>query len=111
VRSTSRKRPSATVALAMLAALTVAGSTLASAATVLKKRNCSLSVALLIGTVNVNSGAPPASGSVTQAATVDGRLCGKPFHGAARDVNSSRRWASSPCRESSWGRRAHSSSR
>ena len=51
------------------------------------KHRCSLNLTASFAEIKRNSGNPPFSGSNTEAATVDGTLCGKPFHGAARDVN------------------------
>jgi hypothetical protein len=49
---------------------------------------CSFDLTAASAVVKTNSGSPPASGSNTSAATLDGKLCGKLFHGAARDLNS-----------------------
>ena len=75
-------RAAATVALAMLAALTLAviAPTLASA---VGKTKCRIALTSLTAPVHV-SGHPPLSGSVTSAGTVDGKLCGRSFHGALR---------------------------
>lgn len=71
-----------------LAALTVAAtSQMPAAATGQLKHTCSINTTARFIEVLVNSGHPPQSGSNTSVATIDGTLCGKPFHGAARDVN------------------------
>jgi hypothetical protein len=49
---------------------------------------CTFDLTASSAVVKTNSGNPPASGSNTSAATLDGEVCGKPFHGASRDVNS-----------------------
>jgi hypothetical protein len=49
-----------------------------------KKHNCAVDVTVLLAQVKVNSGSPPASGTSTNAGTVDGKICGKAFHGAVR---------------------------
>jgi hypothetical protein len=47
-------------------------------------RKCSFDLTFLTAPVNV-SGTPPLSGATeSRAATVDGKLCGKQFHGASR---------------------------
>lgn len=51
------------------------------------EHHCSLNLTARFAEVKRNIGNPPFSGSNTEAATVDGTICGKPFHGAARDVN------------------------
>jgi hypothetical protein len=74
--------------IAGLAALTVAvaGAVLATA-NGQTKHSCPLNLTARFAEVQRNSGNPPFSGTNTSAATLDGTLCGKPFHGAARDVN------------------------
>jgi hypothetical protein len=61
--------------------------TLAGAARTPRKHKCSFNVTALVAQVKVKSGNPPVSGSATDAATVDGKLCGKRFRGAARTSN------------------------
>jgi hypothetical protein len=56
--------------------------TLAGAA---RDRRCSLNLTFLTAPVNV-TGNPPVTGTETRAGTVDGRLCGTQFWGAARLV-------------------------
>jgi hypothetical protein len=76
--------------IAAIATLTVAvavGTPMLTAATGKTKHTCSFDLAALSAVVKVNSGNPPANGSDTAAATLDGKLCGTPFHGAARDLN------------------------
>ena len=74
--------------IAGLAALTAAiGGPALAAATGQRKHTCSFNLTARFAEVKVNSGNPPMSGSNTTAATLDGKLCGQPFHGAARDVN------------------------
>ena len=70
------------LAVPIAAALSVAviAPTLAGAAS---HRKCSLNLTFLTVPVKV-SGNPPLSGTETRAATVDGKLCGRPFHGATR---------------------------
>ena len=48
-------------------------------------RKCSLNLGFLTAPVAV-TGNPPLSGTETRAGTVDGKLCGKQFRGAARLV-------------------------
>jgi hypothetical protein len=50
------------------------------------KRTCSVDVVSRSVGIAVLSGNPPSSGSGSDAGTVDGTLCGKPFHGAIRDI-------------------------
>jgi hypothetical protein len=52
-----------------------------------KKHNCKVDVTALVATVRVISGNPPVSGSQEDAGTVDGKICGKAFHGAVRSVD------------------------
>ena len=75
--------------IAGLAALTVAVATtmLAAAANGQPTHTCSFDMTARFVEVMVNSGNPPKSGSNTGVGTVDGMQCGKPFHGAVRDVN------------------------
>lgn len=75
-------RTSLIAGLAVLT-LAVASPTLAVAKS---KHACSVNVTAKFVGVMVNSGNPPQSGSNTSVATVDGTLCGKPFHGAVRDL-------------------------
>jgi hypothetical protein len=49
--------------------------------------HCSFALTGRFTDVGIDTGHPPQNGSNTGAAIVDGTLCGKPFHGAARDVN------------------------
>jgi hypothetical protein len=46
-------------------------------------RKCSFNLTFLTAPVKA-SGNPPLSGTETRGATVDGKLCGKQFHGASR---------------------------
>ena len=73
----------------ILAALAVAvvGPTLAGDAKVRRTHKCSFDVTGLFARVKVISGMPPANGSDKDAATLDGKFCGKRFRGAARSVN------------------------
>lgn len=50
------------------------------------KRTCSVSVVSRSTGIAVRSGNPPQSGSEIAAGIVDGRVCGKPIHGAIRDI-------------------------
>jgi hypothetical protein len=50
-------------------------------------RHCSFALTGRFTDVGIDTGHPPQSGSNTDVAIVDGTLCGKPFHGAARDIN------------------------
>jgi hypothetical protein len=49
-----------------------------------RKHKCSFNLTTLDARVKVISGNPPLDGTSLSAATIDGKLCGKPFHGAAR---------------------------
>jgi hypothetical protein len=51
-----------------------------------KKHNCSVDVTVRLAQVRTNSGNPPADGKSTGAGTVDGKVCGKAFHGSVRAV-------------------------
>jgi hypothetical protein len=73
-----RKWLSVPIAAALSAAVAVP--TVAGAAS---DRKCSLNLTFLTAPVQA-SGHPPLSGTETRAATVDGKLCGKQLHGAAR---------------------------
>jgi hypothetical protein len=75
--------------IAAIATLVVAVATpLLAVAMAKNSHTCSFDLTAASAVVKINSGSPPASGSNTSAATVDGKLCGRPFHGAARDLNS-----------------------
>lgn len=50
------------------------------------KRTCSVSVVSRSAGIAVLSGNPPQNGSEVAAGIVDGTVCGKPFHGAIRDI-------------------------
>jgi hypothetical protein len=73
--------------LVAAAALTAGGvsPTLAGAASG-HKHKCSFTLTALAARVMNISGNPPLSGTSLSAATVDGKLCGKPFQGAMRLV-------------------------
>ena len=58
----------------------------AGAATAPKKQKCSFTLTALAARVEVISGNPPINGTSLSAAAIDGKLCGKSFHGAARLV-------------------------
>jgi hypothetical protein len=73
-----RKWLAVSIAAALSAA--VIAPTLAGAASHPK---CSLNLTFVTARVQ-SSGNPPLSGTETRAATVDGKLCGKQFHGASR---------------------------
>jgi hypothetical protein len=74
--------------IAGLAASTLAiGAPAVASASQHPTRTCSVNLTARFVEVMVNSGQPPKSGTNTGVATVDGTLCGKPFHGALRDVN------------------------
>src|SRR5579863_10278663 len=47
---------------------------------------CSVNLTAKFVGIEVITGKPPESGSNTGAAIVDGTVCGKPFHGAMRDI-------------------------
>src|SRR4051794_7228041 len=47
-------------------------------------RKCKIDVTGLVATLKTNDGSPPADGSTTDGGTLDGKLCGKRFHGAYR---------------------------
>jgi hypothetical protein len=51
------------------------------------EKSCSLKLTARLAAVKTNSGSPPVNGSSTAGGTVDGTVCGKTFHGAARAVN------------------------
>ena len=68
----------------ILAALSVA-MVLPTPAGAARDRRCSLDVNFLTAPVSV-TGNPPVNGTETRAATVDGKLCGAQFRGAARLV-------------------------
>src|SRR5260370_23819407 len=59
---------------------------LAGAAGGQKKHKCSFTLTALAARVKVISGNPPINGTSLSAATIDGKLCGKSFSGAARLV-------------------------
>jgi hypothetical protein len=67
--------------------IAVVGPTLAGAVKTSSVHKCSFRVTGLFAGVKVHSGTPPVSGSQTLAATLDGKLCRKSFHGAARQLN------------------------
>jgi hypothetical protein len=73
--------------IAAVAALIAATATQLAASADTTKHTCSFNLTARFAEVRVDSGRPPRSGSNTSAATVDGTICGKPFHGAARDTN------------------------
>lgn len=50
------------------------------------KRTCSVDLVSRTIGIAVLSGNPPSSGSGLAAGTLDGTLCGKPLHGALRDI-------------------------
>jgi hypothetical protein len=50
-------------------------------------RSCDLKLTARLAAVKTNSGNPPVNGSSTAGGTVDGTVCGKTFHGAARALN------------------------
>jgi hypothetical protein len=66
--------------------LTVAGPPLA-VAHGKPRHSCAVNLTATVNEIDVTSGNPPFSGSNVGSAIVDGKLCGKPFHGAMRDVN------------------------
>jgi hypothetical protein len=70
------------LAVSIVAAVSAAAiaPTLAGAAS---PRKCSLNLSFVSPLVK-SSGNPPLIGTETRASTVDGKLCGKQFHGAAR---------------------------
>jgi hypothetical protein len=72
---------------AALVALAAATATHMAASAGTTKHTCSFNLTGRFAEVRVDSGQPPRNGSNTSAATIDGTMCGKPFHGAARDVN------------------------
>jgi hypothetical protein len=80
-------RKSLIAATATLAVVVAVGTPLLTAASGKTKHTCSFDLTALSAVVKDNSGNPPANGSNTSAATLDGKLCGKPFHGAARNLN------------------------
>lgn len=73
-------------AVAVVVALAAGGSAAPGAAQ-RKKHTCKIDLTALIATVKVNSGNPPIDGADTFAGSVDGKFCGKAFHGALRGVN------------------------
>ena len=75
-------------ALVAAAALTAGGvvPALAGAASGQKKHKCSFTLTALAARVKVISGNPPINGTSLSAAAIDGKLCGKSFHGAGRLV-------------------------
>lgn len=74
--------------IAGLAALTVSVATpMLAAANGQPRHTCLINMTARFVEVMVNSGNPPKSGSNTGVGTIDGTLCGKPFHGATRDLN------------------------
>jgi opacity protein-like surface antigen len=73
--------------IAAAAALVAATASQVAASADTTKNTCSFNLTGRFAEVRVDSGQPPQSGSNTSAATIDGTMCGKPFHGAARDVN------------------------
>lgn len=79
------RRLASVVAAAALAAGGVVPA-LAGAAGAPNKHKCSFTLTALAARVEVISGNPPISGTSLSAATIDGKLCGKSFHGAARLV-------------------------
>ena len=68
-------------------ALAVVVPALAGAAKSPKKHKCSFDVTGLFTSVKTTSGTPPLSGGNIDVGTLDGKLCHKAFHGAARQVN------------------------
>ena len=77
-----------TVPVVAALAVAIAIPTFAGASGGTKKHHCSFNLNALIARTKVISGSPPASGSEQQAGTVDGKQCGKKYHGALRDVTS-----------------------
>lgn len=73
--------------IAAVATLFVAAATQVAASADTTKHSCSFNLTGRFAEVRVVSGQPPHNGSNSSAATIDGTMCGKPFHGAARDVN------------------------
>jgi hypothetical protein len=73
--------------IAAVAVLVAATATQLAASADTTKHACSFNLTARFAEVRVDSGRPPQSGGNTSAATVDGTMCGKPFHGAARDTN------------------------
>ena len=72
------------VAVAAAAGLAVAIPTFAGAD---GQRECSLNLTVRAARTRIFSGQPPASGRDESAGTVDGTICGRPFHGALRERN------------------------
>jgi hypothetical protein len=71
----------------VLAAVALVGGSLAlPSAAKPKQHHCNVDVTVRLAQVKVNSGNPPANGKSTGAGTVDGKVCGKAFHGAVRTV-------------------------
>ena len=72
----------------VLVALAIAGSAAAlpGLAKGKRKHTCKVDVTALVATVKTNGGNPPDSGSNTSAGTIDGKICGKRFHGAVRGL-------------------------
>jgi hypothetical protein len=77
----------AVVVVAVALAVVGGGTAVSGAAKAKKKHNCKVDVTAVVGTVRVDSGNPPANGSETSAGIVDGKVCGKAFHGAVRGVS------------------------
>jgi hypothetical protein len=74
------------VGLVVVAVALVGGSAALPSAAKPKKHHCNVDVTVRIAQTKVNSGSPPANGKSTGAGTVDGKVCGKAFHGAVRAV-------------------------
>jgi hypothetical protein len=76
-----------TAFIAVSAALALGAAHFTASAATRATHHCSFSLTGRFNDVGIDTGHPPQSGSNTGAAIVDGTLCGRPFHGAARDVN------------------------
>jgi hypothetical protein len=74
------------VGIVLVAVALVGGSVALPSAAKPKKHQCTVDVIARLAQVKVNSGNPPANGKSTGAGTVDGKICGKAFHGAVRTV-------------------------
>ncbi|MDX6521630.1 MAG: hypothetical protein QOJ31_284 [Gaiellales bacterium] len=72
------------VGIALVAVALVGGISALPSVAKSKKHHCTVDLTVRLAQVAVNSGSPPASGSSTNAGTVDGKVCGKAFHGALR---------------------------
>ena len=72
------------IGLAAAAALAVAIPSFAGAD---GNHECTLDLTVRASRVRIFSGHPPASGHDLSAGTVDGTICGDPFHGAMRQQN------------------------